>query len=49
MADEKPENDTSSIQLEELDDIAGGAVNTFLKIDAVDGESTNHTHSKEID
>jgi type VI protein secretion system component Hcp len=49
MADEKQENgDTTPIQLEDLDKVAGGVAggvtDTFLKLDGIDGDSADDKH-----
>jgi hypothetical protein len=43
----KPEE--NELKESELEQVAVGAVDNFLKIDGVDGESHDDTHKKEID
>jgi hypothetical protein len=42
-----PKN-TPALSESDLDKVSGGATNKFLKIDGVDGESTDDKHKGEI-
>ncbi len=49
MSDDKKQKDQKELSAEELEQVAAGAaVDYFLKIDGVDGESTDDRYKGEI-
>jgi bacteriocin-like protein len=44
-----PKKESHELKEDELKQVTGGAVEIFLKIDGVEGESLDTVHKKEID